>query len=494
MTGRGGGADAEPHAVALPYRPRLADHVMVRRQQIAGNSRPCLVDSQRGAVYVLTEEELEHVLCMDGTRDFGGILLAAAQRGHYRRASDIERLLGEMQQAGVLVDGVAPAAPRAERCPDRPLAPLPGYRMRCDAVGACCTTFASVPFSQAEMLRAAAVAPERVDGPLERVFLPLWGSVDRTTVAVTMTDGQCPFLSEAARCLVHERAGAEAKPFSCSMFPRSFTDDGVEVRISVQPECPCVLASLESPPDEPDVREALVASAMRREGDLSHRVRITRLPPTIALTRTARAPREALGPWSAAIVDALEHGPCGPEGAERAALDAVASLWRLGAAVEATGLEPTAARAALGERGAPAVAAVRPHLEALAALAATRRDAARDRTARDRIRGLASWTEAAARALLDPATAAARLESAPFPAHERLYLAAVLWGHHLVASPRQLAAALRDRATRLLLARQMAFSLPGAAAHDPAAAFPIAGMEAMMRGQALERYADGLER
>lgn len=459
--------------IRLPYRPRLGDYVMVRRQIVAGVVKPCLVDSRNGMLYVLTEEELEHVLTLDGTRDFGGVILKVVQSGHFRRASEIKVLLGQMQEAGLLVDGIAPPDPEPERHPERPLEALPGYRLRCDAVGSCCTTFASVPFSEAEMLRAAAAAPELVDGPLDRVFLPVWGSVDRSIVAVTMRDGQCPFLSEAARCVVHERSGSDAKPLGCTIFPKSFADDGEAVRVSVQVECACVMASATRSGDDGDV----LLDGVTREADLHRRVHITRLPDEIRIHGVTTAPSRALRAWSEAVCGATIR-------------DGVAAFWRLADAVEAAGLDPEAARAAAESTSPPTAELLARHLDAVAKLAETRREAAAERADRDRIRVLAEWAALAANALADATRVDDRLAEVPHPDRERFYLRAVVWGHHLAQRRLSLADALRDRALRLLLARQMAKSQTTAAAADPSAAYPITGMEAMMRGQALERYAD----
>lgn len=461
--------------IRLPYRPRLGDYVMVRRQIVAGVVKPCLVDSRNGMLYVLTEQELEHVLALDGTRDFGGVILKVVQAGHFRRASEIKVLLGQMQEAGLLVDGIAPPDPEPERHPERPLEALPGYRLRCDAVGSCCTTFASVPFSEAEMQRAAAAAPELIDAPLDRVFLPVWGSVDRSMVAVTMRDGQCPFLSDSARCVVHERAGSDAKPLGCTIFPKSFADDGEAVRVSVQVECACVMASAALAEEG----EALLDGGVTTEGDLHRRVHITRLPDEIRTHGTSSVPRGALRAWSEAVCRADVN-------------DGVAAFWRLADSVETAGLDPAAARDAAESASPPTAEMLARHLEALADLAAVRHEAAAERAARDRIRVLAEWAELAARTLRDPEIAAQRLAEVPHPERERFYLRAVVWGHHLAERRLSLAQALRDRALRLLLARQMARTISPAAQADPSAAFPITGMEAMMRGQALERYADAI--
>ncbi|MBI4952245.1 MAG: hypothetical protein HY908_09435, partial [Myxococcales bacterium] len=78
------------------------------------------------------------------------------------------------------------------------------------------------------------------------------------------------------------------------------------------------------------------------------------------------------------------------------------------------------------------------------------------------------------------------------PEHERLYLRARVWGHHLAASDRSLELALRDRAVRMLLARALARTDPGDGRDDAALRGPLAAVEMLMRGGGLDHYARAL--
>ncbi len=453
--------------VRVPFRPRLADHVMLRRQIVDGVVKPWLVDHLSGAVYALTEAEMEYVIAMDGTRDFGGVILDIVRRDHFQRASQVQELVGQLQQANMLVDGIAPPDPPPVRAPKRPLEPLADFRLRCDGHGACCTAFASVPFTEQEVRRAVVACPERVDGPLDRMFLPLWGVVDRSTSAVTMTEGRCPFVADTGACLVHERAGAEAKPLGCRAFPRTFIDDGTAVRVSVRAECPCVVAS--GVGDAVD-GETLLDQGAKVEGDLHPRIRVPRLPAEIDLARGTVVPVDSLRSWSARVVAAP-------------ITDGVAALWALadGATKNLDGSVSEIVR-----RPPPTPDVLAPCIAALAEVAELRRDAASDRRPTDRNRLLAEWVVAAAVALADTSTAAARLDEVSDIAQERFYIQTAIWGHHLVERGGTVTTGLRDRAIRLLLARQMAEM--AANIDDPATATPIAAVEAVMRGQALEKY------
>ncbi|MEZ4337668.1 MAG: hypothetical protein R3B82_13700 [Sandaracinaceae bacterium] len=104
------------------------------------------------------------------------------------------------------------------------------------------------------------------------------------------------------------------------------------------------------------------------------------------------------------------------------------------------------------------------------------------RGASDLSRQVARW---AADAL---ATGAPRAAPAS-PADEGFYLAALAFGHRLAIEGRPIARGLRDRATRILVARAMA-TVP--APVDPAAAHPLALVEAATRNLGIGGYADDL--
>jgi lysine-N-methylase len=127
--------------------------------------------------------------------------------------------------------------------------------------------------------------------------------------------------------------------------------------------------------------------------------------------------------------------------------------------------------------------------------------------------------EGAAAGLLDPAAREAALHPGEGAkdslASEAFYVRAVIHGHHLVedaladdegeeaapsaSSHPPLAVALRDRAARLLIARAMPEAVRRLDAEepdleaDPAAAYPLALVEAMLRGHGLESYRGEVE-
>jgi lysine-N-methylase len=327
------------------------------------------------------------------------------------------------------------------------------------------------------MQRACGLAPEVV-GDDHRMFLPIAGVVDRRSLAVTMTDGQCPFLSKA-RCTLHERGGTNGKPLGCRVFPNSYADDGEAVRVSVQLECPCVVKS--GVMKSSDEGEPLVAPGAK-EGDLDRRVHITRIPERVVLGDDADALRRELRPWSEAIADAE-------------IVDGVAACWALADAVDAHGLAPDAASRAAACAEPPRPDALRAHLSRLAEIAADRAEGAADRKPSDRVRVLSAWTARAADTLTEDEAVRARSSGVPDPAREAFYLRAIAWGHHLASGRLPLARGLRDRAIRLLLARQMTPEVDpdhALVAEDPAADYPITAVETMMRARALEAYAYGV--
>ena len=269
--------------------------------------------------------------------------------------------------------------------------------------------------------------------------------------------------------------GEAAKPRGCSVYPATFVDDGERVRVSVGVECACVLASVGRAGGTP-----LVADGARTRGDLGVAARVATLAESIVVAVGTTAPRAAFVAWSRAVASALPPVDDG-------AADGVAIAWSLAAAIEAHGLDPAAAQAALAAAQRPDEAALAPLLEALAARARARVATADAwRGSRDRSRLASHWIAAAAARLLDPAARAAVLaDAAPFRRSELFYLHAQIHGHAL-AGDLPLSVALRDRATRIVLSRALPEALPEG---DPARPWPLALVEAMMRGHGLSAYA-----
>jgi lysine-N-methylase len=460
----------------LPYRPRLAEQGLLRRHLVDGELKLLLHDTRVGEALELTPDQLEQLLACDGTRDLGGVLLAAARRGAYRRASDIETLITELAARGLMADGTAPPHPVLDHPDDarpepaeRPIEVLEGYGLHCDGNGSCCTTYASVPFTRAERRRALAAMPEVAERLGERVFLPLYGSTEGNHSSVAMVNGACAMLGEDGHCGVHARAGAAAKPRGCWSYPAQYVDDGEAVRVSVAAECRCVMASAGREGGEP-----LVPAAVERAGQLVPGTRIAALPEEVVVSGARRAPRARLRAFTKRAL-ALPTS------------DGIASLWGFADAVERDGLD-----AALEPDPSPPPAAAMGYL--LLSLAARTADnrltVAGWRSERDRARRLAEWLDDAAQLLLEPAIQRDRLAGPDMLVEqERFFVRACLHGYQLGIGQRSVVQGLRDRAIRLLLARQLANTDPGVAADDPSVAYPITAVEVAMRGQGLASYA-----
>lgn len=454
----------------LPYRPRLNEHAMLRRHVCDGEEKLLLHDTLRAEVIELSSEQLVQLRVCDGTRDVGGILLAVAQRGAYRRSSEVVALLREVHRRGLLADGVATQVRHEPGA--RPLEVLP-FTLRCDGHGRCCTTYGSVPFTRLEAQRALGAVPE-VGGDADdgRLFLPLVGAGDDRLAAVTMRDGACSFLGDDGLCRVHRRAGAMAKPRACRIYPSTFVDDGVAIRVSTGLECPCVFGSLEG-----EGGDGLVPVGATREDELERGTMVVRLGSVLVAPHT-RAEPAALRAWSTAVREPLD-------GVE----DGLAVAWSLARAVVHHGLDETAGRRAVAAPTRPSPEDVAPSLRALAVTLEDKvRAAAAWRGEADRVRRLARWlSEAVTR--LDPTTVAARLaEPGPWVAHERFYLRAQLFGYTVVDEDDSLTRSLTDRAVRMLVAREAGEGWPEELEGEPALACPLAAVEVMMRGQGLAAY------
>ena len=487
------GRDARP----FPHRPRLADHVLPRRHRMDGRDFGLLHDTARDEAVELEPRLLDLALLADGTRDFDGIVLAAAAGGLYRRASEIGGLFADLDRRGMLTSGVAPRPRPRPVETGKPLEVLPDYRFVCDGNGGCCVTYGSIPFGEDEASRALLLASGHLGEGAATAFSPLFGSAGGRH-AVALFDGRCAFLADDGRCRVELAAAvlrdasgrsllapeggyaARGKPRGCQTYPATFVDDGFAVRVSLVVECPCVATSLETD----GASGGLVPDGARTTSDLLPGTPVVPLSMEIAVAPGRSGSRDALRTWSAAVCAALE-----PHGQHA---DCVAQAWSLAEALGAEGLAPGPALAALARPTAPDVTTLDPWLTALAVRAEAKEASVRGwRSTRDRHRRLSEWLAHAAKALRSEAER--RLaEPAPTPDAERLYLRALLWGHHLAGPGRTLQSELRDRAVRLLLARQAALSVPAGLADDAAVPIPITAVEAMMRGGGLDSYARGI--
>jgi lysine-N-methylase len=462
-------------SLPLPYRPRLADHVSVRRHVWGGHDH-VVIEARGGGGLVridaATWDVLRHA---DGTRDADGVLLAASRQGAYLSAAKWLELLELLLGAGMLADGIRsrrprPAAPPTP--PDRPLVPLPGYGLCCDGSGGCCSQYSSILFAPADAERARVLLPQVLEAGA-RAFVPEQGSASAGH-AVALVDGHCAYLREDGLCGIHAAAGMRAKPLRCQLFPATFVDDGVVVRVSTAIECSCVLASVGKTGGDP-----LIPPEARTVADLEPGTPVRALPVEVPLTAHAQAAREDAAAWSSALF--TEEPPAG--------VDVAASFWALGDAVERAGLDAAAAAAAIN---APAPLDPRwlaPWIEALAGRVEIGVTAnAAYKSPADRSRLIVSFIADTLAGLRTPgAVADLCATAAADPAGERFYLRAALHGHHLLGD-RPLAAALRDRAVRLLVARALPRAVAAVRPGDVATRYPLCAVEVALRAHGLHRY------
>jgi lysine-N-methylase len=460
--------------MGLPVRPRLADHAALRRHVVAGAERLTVQHLHTGEVIQLDARAVEIVLCADGTRDIGGVLLEASRRGVYRRVSEVVEALAALHARGLLADGIEVGLPKGGD-PERPLDVLEGFELICDGTGSCCSAYDSVAFSPDEASRARGLVPGRLGEDERLAFLPVQGSVPLHALAVTMIDGRCPYLAADGRCLLHVAGGADAKPRGCRIFPATFVDDGVAVRVAVAVECPCVLASVGS-----TGRGApLVPEGARVEADLVPGSPVRRLPGSISIDGDRTAPREAVVAWSRALA-----------GAAASVGDPLAAFWTLSAAIDAVGagaLSPEGAGATLARAAAPAASALGLPLMLLASsIQGAAETFGAWRAPGDDTRALVGWLNGGAQSLLDPSFVETLL-AGPGPGleHERFYFRTTLFGHHLFGRGTSLVGALRARAERLLLARALARRVPADLERHPSARAPLAAVEMLLRALGL---------
>ena len=310
--------------VALPSRPRLAEHAMVRRHFIDGEEVIVVHDARSGDLVRMPPRAWSLIEAADGTRDIGGLLLAASQRGELRRASEVTAVLTDLQAAGLLTDGIDPFAfaaveAAAEAVDARAALDVLPFTLVCDGSGACCATYSTVRFSEEEAARARSLLPHVEEGR-GKVFLPLTGSGAQPSCAVTMIDGRCTYLAGDGACELHRRHGAAAKPSGCAIYPATFAFDGEAVRVSLGVECACIAKSLGKKDGTP-----LVAEAAAVRGDLPAGAQVVVLPEAIELREGVTAPRAEVVRWSRAVLRAW----AGASGDAESHADAVAVLWAL---------------------------------------------------------------------------------------------------------------------------------------------------------------------
>lgn len=456
--------------MSVPARPRLLRSVLARRHWVEGHERVALLEADSGTLVVVGPREWSLLSGADGTRDVDGLVRNAARHGVAIGADNAGELLSQLAAAGFLDDAQlevarasAGASPAAAPAATRPLVALPGFSFGCDGRGSCCRIYATIVFSPLETARARVELPLILDGGAapERAFVPEHGADDYAQ-AVALVDGRCAYLGADDRCGLHGAGGPEAKPLGCRLYPAAFVDDGQAIRVGPVVECACVLASaLRGGAGEP-----LVPAAWRTRADLPDEIHVTRLADVVAMSAIRTAPLAELVRWT--------------DGATRRVPDAGAPSW---AWTEAHALDGAGAAVLTGGM-------LGRHFEALAERARRRvRLDASWRSARDVSRRAARWIELAAAALSDGPTAEAVLEAGePWAATEAFYLRAQLYTYRLVGAM-GVAAALRDRAARMLVARALPFAAAAEGqADDALLEHPLALVEAMLRGQGLGGY------
>jgi len=456
--------------MTLPIeRPRLAGHVQARFHLTGAQEKVVLHDPRSGLVLEVTPDDWRLLEACDGTRDLDALCLATAKIGRYRGEGAIEQLIGELVEAGVLVDGLPPPPITAPVTPpetpaDRPLEMAPDYRFSCDGQGSCCRFYGSIPFMPVDALSARLHAADR-PMPIapQNLFLPVSGAhLDPAHPAVVaQVNGRCVFLNADERCDIHASSGAEAKPTVCQTYPAVFVDDGEVVRVSATPECACIFDSAES-----EGGERLLPDTIRLRGDLHPLIAPGVVPDPVPLTLSRTAPRSALRAWSRTAHDIAR------------AADRDAAGWALALAEGMTtrGLDEIDVPSLPLDGLRPWIAAFRSR----AASVAQTQDGWRH--ASDLSRQVARWI-ADALDSQDPFTAE------PRPREEGFYLAMLMWGHRLSTGGRPLGHSLRDRATRILTARAMRL-VP--APEDISSEHPLALVEAAVRNLSIAGYANEL--
>ena len=431
-----------------------------------------LLDTHTQQVLEISVRDWHILEQADGSRDLDALCLAATRLGFYRGESEIRQLLEELDDAGVLDDGLphitrAPPVPVDRSPKDRPLEPLPGFRLYCDGRGTCCRAYGSVPFLPEEALRARVHAQD-ASLPIARslLFAPLRGAQRDDAsepFAVALVQGRCAFLNLNNLCDLHSALGHDKKPFACQAYPAVYVDDGVAIRVSPTPECACIFDSAGG-----HRGSGLVSPGATRREHLHEMVEPRPVPDPVPLTERHATDRAALRCWSVSVHRRL-LGEREPD------LDAPGFALAMAAAM---------ADGALSADVAPtSLEALRPWVQAFRSRA---EDVAETQ---DAWRGASDLSRHVARWISDALRDADVFAAPPRPETERFYLASLAWGHRVATGGRTLAHGLRDRATRMLVARAMASSpsRPAALSH------PLALLEAAVRNLGITGYADELD-
>lgn len=265
-------------------RPRLAEHVLARRHVIGEREFVVLHDESTGDHLELSPVAWALLDAADGTRDIQGITAAAQRSGAVVGQREAVKLLKHLHERGALEQGppehsadVVTPRPRSPEVARQPVAPLPDYLFDCDGTGGCCRSYGSVLLTPDDQARARATLPQYSIGPVaaHRWFTPAHGSAPSPLVVPTSCEGGCGFLDDDGLCAIHRKGGISAKPVACAAFPTLACSDGKQVRMTVSPECACVLRSAGG------ARGERLGEGLERGADLPITTVIDELPPRV---------------------------------------------------------------------------------------------------------------------------------------------------------------------------------------------------------------------
>lgn len=459
-------------------RPTLLPHALARRH-LAGDVRLVVIyDTDRLVHHRVSERTWAVLSAMDGTRDVAGLVAHAALLGVTVSEAEVQELVADLADNGLVGERRTERKEAAEAKPaasaDLPIRQLPGFSFECDGKGGCCRFYPTIAFSPLDAARARSHRPAVLDGGADetRVFLPMTGHA-RNMLAVTLVNGRCAYLQDDLACGIHAVSEADQKPLGCRTYPARFIDDGEAVRVAPWLECGCIIKSGTSLSHQ---GAPLLGGTLTRRSTLDPAFFIESLPLEVLVGSSRRASRSEVVRWA----DALAEAPLEADG--------VAVFLALSRALELNGLDVSASRDALA---APPVAtegdfqaallAFTPHVERFAGETW--------RAPSDLVRVTATALSSALSLL---GSLADELLAGPgnHVEAERFYVRAVLFGHQLVQPKalRPMSLLAFDRAFRLLLARSLAVVASLADLEDPAFRWPIAVIDATLRGYGLSIY------
>lgn len=241
---------------------------MVRRHFIDGEEIVVVHDVRSGDLVRMPPRAWALVEAADGTRDVGGLLLAASQRGELRRASEVTAVLTDTARGG--------AAQRTGSIPSRSC-----RRRRWRGRGG-----AARRMRHARVQQLGGVLRDLQHGALLRRGSGARGRCYRSWKGAARCSYRSRGAAPAALVRRHDdrravrvhrgRRGVRAAPEArcggkalagARIYPATFTFNGEAVRVSLGVECACIAKSLGKKDGAPLVRRA------RRRGAISRRAR-----------------------------------------------------------------------------------------------------------------------------------------------------------------------------------------------------------------------------